>query len=75
MWDSAMLAAIARYVMKEEEAGLEEVSSAEEILASARICILDRIPWVEEKRCVIKYCKGVRNPYAKLEIKEALVIW
>jgi hypothetical protein len=75
MWDSAMLAAIARYVMEEEEAGLGEVSSAKEVPASARICILDKVPMVEEKRCVVKYCKGVRNPYAELDIKETLITW
>jgi Fungal specific transcription factor domain len=75
MWDSAMLAAIARYVMEEEEAGLGEVSCAKEIPASARICILDKIPALEDKKCVIKYCKGVRNPYAKLDIKEELITW
>jgi hypothetical protein len=75
MWDSAMLAAIARYVMEEEEAGLGEVSSAKEIPASARMCILDKVPMLEEKRCIIKYCKGVRNPYAKLDIRETLITW
>jgi hypothetical protein len=75
MWDSAMLAAIARYVMAEEEAGLGEVSCAREIPASARICILDKVPVLEDKECVIKYCKGVRNPYTKLDIREALITW
>ena len=75
MWDSAMLAAIARYVMEQEEAGLGEVSSAKEVPASARICILNKIPMVEDKRCVVKYCKGVRNPYAELDIKETLITW
>jgi hypothetical protein len=75
MWDSAMLAAIARYIMEEEEAGLGEIASAKEIPASARICILDKIPMLEDKRCVIKYCKGVRNPYAKLDIMETLITW
>ncbi|KAE9364759.1 hypothetical protein N431DRAFT_431560 [Stipitochalara longipes BDJ] len=75
MWDSAMLAAIARYIIEQEEAGLGEVFCAQEIPASARMCILDKVPELEERRCVIKYCKGVRNPYAKLDIKDALIIW
>jgi hypothetical protein len=75
MWDSAMLAAIARYVIQEEEAGLGDVSYAEEILAEKRICILDKIPMLEQKMCVIKYCKGVRDPYAPLDIRNALINW
>jgi hypothetical protein len=75
MWDSAMLAAIARYIIEQEEAGLGEVSYAKEIPASARMCILDKVPELEERRCVIKYCKGVRNPYAKLDIQEARITW
>ncbi|PMD12203.1 hypothetical protein NA56DRAFT_587606 [Hyaloscypha hepaticicola] len=75
MWDSAMLAAIARYIIEQEEAGLGEVFSAEQIPAQARICILDKLPVLEETKCLIKYCKGVRNPYAKLDIKETLITW
>ena len=75
MWDSAMLAAIARYIMEEEEAGLGDVSSAEQIPAQARICILDKVPMLEENKCWIQYCKGVRNPYAMLDIKETLITW
>jgi Fungal specific transcription factor domain/Fungal Zn(2)-Cys(6) binuclear cluster domain len=75
MWDSAMLAAIATYVIEQEEAGLGEITSAEEIPASARIYILDKVPMLEERKCVIKYCKGVRNPYAKLDILETLITW
>jgi Fungal specific transcription factor domain len=75
MWDSAMLAAIARYIMEEEEAGLGEVFSAEQIPAQARICILDKVPMLEENKCWIQYCKGVRNPYAMLDIKETLITW
>jgi hypothetical protein len=75
MWDSAMLAAIARYIIKEEEEGLGEVSCAKDIPASARMCIVERVPELEKRRCVIKYYKGVRNPYAKLDIKEATITW
>jgi hypothetical protein len=75
MWDSAMLAAIARYIIEEEEEGLGEVSCAKDIPASVRMCVLERVPELEERRCVIKYCKGVRNPYAKLDMKEATITW
>jgi hypothetical protein len=75
MWDSAMLAAIARYIMNEEEAGLGQVFSAEQIPAQARICILDKVPMLEENKCWLRYCKGVRNPYAMLDIKETLITW
>jgi hypothetical protein len=75
MWDSAMLAAIARYIMEQEEAGLGEVFSAGQIPAQARICILDKLSLLEETKCWIKYCKGVRNPYSKLDIKETLITW
>ena len=75
MWDSPMVAAVARYIIDEEEAGLGEVTYATDIPASARRCILDQVPFLEKNRCVIKYCKGVRNPYAKLDIREATITW
>ncbi|PMD37193.1 hypothetical protein L207DRAFT_635955 [Hyaloscypha variabilis F] len=75
LWDSEMLAATARYIIEKEEAGLGDASCAEDIPASARVCILDQVPDLEERRCVIKYCKGIRNPYAKLDIKEVLITW
>lgn len=75
LWDSTMLAAIGRWIIEEEEQGLGSYSSASAVPANARISILDKVTDMGERRCIVQYCKGVRNPYKKLEMMEKTITW
>ena len=75
LWDSGMLAAVARWVIEEEERGLGEFWTASDVPADVRISILDKVPIMGERQCIVQYCLGVRDPYKKLDVMEKLIVW
>ena len=77
VWDSLILASIIRWQIDEEESGLDEVACAEDVPISARIYIVERSLRVAERRCLVKYLKGLRKEYSGLgnNWEEAWISW
>jgi hypothetical protein len=75
IWDSEVSAAIGRWYVRTEEEGLENICGPQDVPDSVRVHVLDKVLNFGQRRCLIKYRRGIPSAVGKLGVHEEWISW